>query len=807
MKTLIKFLHIYIFIILIFNSDLFAQNECGTSDTTDNPDYNYIGGHLKPQRTDRDNGNASQSDAKFHMLFVFIQFTDETVQSSEWPIGDTPVYKSRFLVENKNGSGDFWNRYKDSSLSDYYQEVSKGAFHVTGITRHLVTYHSWNYYANGIGYSGLLTEIYTRLKADTTIRWTDFDKWSQNNTTYNYVNEKDKYLDMMGLFFRHIIGYDFLNSGIGAGEVPLRGPDNFVLFANSTDTVKIDADRTATGSGFIAKGNIGEPLGYNKSLGIAIHEYGHYLFDNVHSASGIMTSRGGISINDLFMSGYEKYRLGLSDTITVNFSSLSSYSIRDISGRNSAMQSPDFPELIKVPISSTEFFIIENRRKILDWDVYMLGDTSKTDPFKKTGDYGKGVYIYHSNNVNLSYAGSVDIECADGLWDWTYSGTTTPDWSTTQPVRLYTRDSLPSIVNNDNGEWGYFLNKDGVSFADEIASSYYPCFFSLGKRHTSINSLPGTDKVYTNYPEYWTSRELWGDRFDAWNIGYNQVFSPYSNPNTKKANNAESGIFIYYNSMINDIANIKIYKIDEPYSLDSILKWTPPSKPMGIVVDYYLEGENYVRPQITWNHNMEPDMIRNDSTKRYKIWRATQTTLAYIPTNYTLLKILDIDKDSSPSYIDTSIIALGSGWPGMGEQIQYPVRYTVQAIDNYQDSSVRSDFGSIIGIRNCGIACASTEYNISFNETELPDEYSVSQNFPNPFNPTTNIKYSIPQDNYVSIKIYNLLGKEVMNLINDFKKAGSYSISFDGSNLPSGVYYYKIKAGEFVQIRKMVLIK
>ena len=67
---------------------------------------------------------------------------------------------------------------------------------------------------------------------------------------------------------------------------------------------------------------------------------------------------------------------------------------------------------------------------------------------------------------------------------------------------------------------------------------------------------------------------------------------------------------------------------------------------------------------------------------------------------------------SNLGYNDTSIIALGSGWPGMGEQIQYPVRYKVQAIDKYADSSVRSDFGSAIGLKNCGNACVSTEDKI-----------------------------------------------------------------------------------------------
>ncbi|MBV6479904.1 MAG: hypothetical protein HGGPFJEG_02710 [Ignavibacteria bacterium] len=223
---------------------------------------------------------------------------------------------------------------------------------------------------------------------------------------------------MMGIFFRSIVGIDFIGSGIelgAAGFVPLHGPDNFVIFVNGNDTVKIGASRDKFGSGFVAKGNLG-PMGFYRAMGIAIHEYGHYLFSNTHSTSGIMTSRGGISVNDLFMSGYEKYKLGLLDTLTVNFNQQVSYSIRDVSGRNGSSQSPDFPQILKVPITSTDFFIIENRRKISDWDVYMLGDTSKTDPFKFTGDYGKGVYIYHSNNTGIHYANNVAYTYNNRNW-------------------------------------------------------------------------------------------------------------------------------------------------------------------------------------------------------------------------------------------------------------------------------------------------------------------------------------------------------------------------------------------------------
>ena len=143
----------------------------------------------------------------------------------------------------------------------------------------------------------------------------------------------------------------------------------------------------------------------------------------------------------------------------------------------------------------------------------------------------------------------------------------------------------------------------------------------------------------------------------------------------------------------------------------------------------------------------------------------------------------------------------------MGEQMEYPVRYTVQAVDKYQDSSVRSDFVSAIGLLNCGVLCAAGEDNVSHNNQHLPKEYSLNQNYPNPFNPQTKIEYSIPKDDFVTFKIYNLLGREVMILENEYRKSGSYKITFDGANLSSGVYYYKISAGNFEQVRKMILIK
>jgi len=88
-----------------------------------------------------------------------------------------------------------------------------------------------------------------------------------------------------------------------------------------------------------------------------------------------------------------------------------------------------------------------------------------------------------------------------------------------------------------------------------------------------------------------------------------------------------------------------------------------------------------------------------------------------------------------------------------------------------------------------------------------PEDYNLSQNYPNPFNPSTTIRYSIPSPDLVRIKIYDILGREVQMLVNELQQAGTYEVQFDASGLASGIYLYRIESGNFLQTRKMILLK
>ena len=101
----------------------------------------------------------------------------------------------------------------------------------------------------------------------------------------------------------------------------------------------------------------------------------------------------------------------------------------------------------------------------------------------------------------------------------------------------------------------------------------------------------------------------------------------------------------------------------------------------------------------------------------------------------------------------------------------------------------------------------TTTTDVANTDNINPVNYSLFQNFPNPFNPTTIISYSIPKSNIVTIKVYDILGREVTTLVNGYKQTGRYRVEFNAADLSSGIYFYRIKAGSFNQVRKMILLR
>ncbi|RJP60167.1 MAG: T9SS C-terminal target domain-containing protein [Ignavibacteriales bacterium] len=101
----------------------------------------------------------------------------------------------------------------------------------------------------------------------------------------------------------------------------------------------------------------------------------------------------------------------------------------------------------------------------------------------------------------------------------------------------------------------------------------------------------------------------------------------------------------------------------------------------------------------------------------------------------------------------------------------------------------------------------STIVSVDNEHKEVVNEFSLSQNYPNPFNPTSKIKYQIAKLGKVELKVYDILGREITTLVNDIKAPGIYEVTFNASQLASGVYFYRLISSDFVQTKKMMVIK
>src|SRR4030095_12464856 len=143
-----------------------------------------------------------------------------------------------------------------------------------------------------------------------------------------------------------------------------------------------------------------------------------------------------------------------------------------------------------------------------------------------------------------------------------------------------------------------------------------------------------------------------------------------------------------------------------------------------------------------------------------------------------------------------------SGWIAYNIYTQAPWRNSISFV-NKDTGFISTYYGGILKTTNGG----GTQIEIIPMTNETPTEFNLSQNYPNPFNPTTKIEFSLPQRTMVTIKVYNILGQLIKTALNEFKEPGKYSVTFDGSSLASGVYFYSIETDMFTKTRKMILLK
>ena len=129
------------------------------------------------------------------------------------------------------------------------------------------------------------------------------------------------------------------------------------------------------------------------------------------------------------------------------------------------------------------------------------------------------------------------------------------------------------------------------------------------------------------------------------------------------------------------------------------------------------------------------------------------------------------------------------------------VVFTTFGFETISEAEVRSLFAEKV------ISWLSSPTSVDETSSILPVEFALLQNYPNPFNPITTIKFSVPETSPVTIKVFDVLGNEVAVLLDEVKSAGVFKVTYDASETASGIYFYQMKAGNFISVKKMSIIK
>lgn len=186
----------------------------------------------------------------------------------------------------------------------------------------------------------------------------------------------------------------------------------------------------------------------------------------------------------------------------------------------------------------------------------------------------------------------------------------------------------------------------------------------------------------------------------------------------------------------------------------------------------------------------------------YSPWN-NSTGVSLTPTLgwYSVNNAASYDVEVATSSSFTSVIFSATGVTELSVRISNPLSYAT------------TYYWRVRGRNSGGVGSWSDVWNFmtigttNVDESEIPKEFTLCQNYPNPFNPTTTINFELPKNSLVTLKIYNLLGKEVATLVESEKPAGVYEVSFDASKFPTGMYIYQLHAGNFIETKKMILIK
>ncbi|MBK9097160.1 MAG: T9SS type A sorting domain-containing protein [bacterium] len=355
-------------------------------------------------------------------------------------------------------------------------------------------------------------------------------------------------------------------------------------------------------------------------------------------------------------------------------------------------------------------------------------------------------------------------------------------------------------------------------------------------------SVPGLHPVDQNIDTWWAERDPSAGVFN-FNNGYNQVttvapgagyWMKHSTADTLSTGDEwpAEGIQIVAHDPINGLAGWNLIGAFEQIVSVNSITTNPPGLQQGSVFGYssgYSEATQLVPGYGYWIKLSAPGEIiipntalignRSKTKTNRDSWGKIILTDAS-GKSYTLYAVnenINLSEYDLPPLPPSEIFDVRYGSNRFAENLQglthsiimqgldYPVTAKAEAVTILLRDETGQKLNAVLNSGDQVVISDLSKIFISGNV--LPVKFALEQNYPNPFNPITKIKYAIPQNSLVILTVYDILGSEVAKLVNEEKPSGSYEVEFDASIYSSGIYVYRLRAGNFAETKKMILLK
>ncbi|MCE1189377.1 MAG: T9SS type A sorting domain-containing protein [Ignavibacteria bacterium] len=661
------------------------------------------------------------SQGTLRVLIVFCKFPEDSYTPSDparaqlWPLNGNPYNMNSWVDTSWTGTP------TPGSLTDYFDQMSLHNLHVIGDVVSVTALHTKDYYIyNHKRMGDIQGEIITQ-QLDPVINFAKYDNWDLSSA-YNHPNQPDGVVDYVFFVWRNI-AMEYSNDDRDWIMTTL----DFYWYG-STDIWNVPVDNGARIVG--DQGCTIPDYFYKDAFRFSIHEFAHDLIghNNMHNGHAFWAMLSGYEVRSYMINAFERYLLGWCNLTTIDTTTqtISNATLTDYITTGNAYR-------FVIDAATDQYFYVENHQRISNWD-------------KSSSDLNeKGLYVIRQDAFSDPTCGAnfMKLISAAGRFDWNVIRWDQNDWGNGQ---------LPVVrCGPPNRGTGWFA-------ADKIP------FYNPGLG-TTLNYETLYREGPNNTHQVVLARN--GEGKDAFRPGFVEVFSPWSNPNSQRADGQATGIGFQLKSMANGLAIFDIYV--------KTASSAAPSIPQGITISS--SAQNH--PVITWQANTEPNL------SSYKIYKKRSSGSDWVLCAST----------TSTSYQDYCEQTSGGG-------TTYTVQYKVSAVNQLTKESLPAGPVSIVAL-GANLDKQTGDSNIKGKQ----QDFSLSPNYPNPFNPTTTINYTIQGNGNVVLKVFDVLGREVSTLVNEVKTAGEYSITFNASHLPSGIYFYSLHAGNFSAVKKMVLIK